>query len=141
MLTNNVTVTAVYRTVDSVGDGIADTWRVAYFGGDGKTTDSRSRADADPDQDGVNNLQEYKVGTSPMNGLSVLRLGGRISDDGMALSFQSAAGYRYRLESTDNLAAPVWEPMLYNITGDGRWQYANFSIGVASNGFYRLTAE
>ncbi len=47
---------------DSVGDGIPDAWRQAYFLGDGTTTNSQSCATCDPDHDGFNNLQEYLAG-------------------------------------------------------------------------------
>jgi hypothetical protein len=53
--------------LDSVGDGILDSWRTQYFGGDGTTTNNLSCAACDPDGDGMSNLQEYLVGTDPTN--------------------------------------------------------------------------
>ncbi|MFA7369748.1 MAG: sialate O-acetylesterase [Kiritimatiellales bacterium] len=138
MPTNNVTVTAVFRTVDSVGDGIADAWRTLYFTGDGTTTNDQSAAGADPDGDGMNNLQEFQAGTSPVDSHSVLRLGGSVSSGTMTLKFPSTAGRRYGLEATDSLTAPDWQTVLYNISGDGNQKVAGFSTGAASNGFYRL---
>ena len=51
-----------WSPTDSVGDGITDAWRAAYFGGDGTTTNSQSCATCDPDGDGMSNLQEYPRG-------------------------------------------------------------------------------
>ena len=139
MPTNYVTVTAVYRTMDSVGDGVSDVWRAAYFTGNGTTTNDQSAAGADPDGDGMSNLQEYQAGTSPVDDQSVLRLGGSFSGNAVTLNFFSAAGHRYQLERTGSLINPDWQTLLYNISGDGYQKAADFSTGVDSNGFYRLS--
>lgn len=55
------------------GDGIPASWRIQYFGTN-YLTDSRVGADADPDGDGMTNLQEYQAGTDPTNAASVLRI-------------------------------------------------------------------
>ena len=65
-----MTVSAVDAfQVDSIGDGIADGWRLAYFGS-GTTTNSASCATCDPDGDSYNNLQEYTLFTDPTNSAS-----------------------------------------------------------------------
>ena len=138
MPTNDVTVTAVYRTADSVGDGVPDTWRASYFTGNGTTTNNQSAASADPDGDGMSNFREYQTGTSPVDGQSVLRLEGIVFGSNAALNFQSTAGYRYRLETTETLTLPVWQPILYNITGDGMQKHIGLNSGNASKRFFRL---
>ena len=55
--------------VDSIGDGIADGWRLEYFGS-ATTTNSSSCATCDPDSDTYNNLQEYTLNTDPTNSAS-----------------------------------------------------------------------
>ena len=66
----NVTVDAVTAfQVDSIGDGIADGWRLEYFGS-ATTTNSTSCATCDPDGDTYNNLQEYTLNTDPTNSVS-----------------------------------------------------------------------
>lgn len=61
-------------SVDTVGDGIPDWWRAQYFGGGGRTTNSQSCTIADPDQDNMNNTQEFLADTNPTNNVSLLAL-------------------------------------------------------------------
>ncbi len=46
---------------DTDGNGLPDSWEIAYFGATGQDPN------ADPDGDGVSNLQEYLDGTDPTN--------------------------------------------------------------------------
>ncbi|MGE4490660.1 MAG: sialate O-acetylesterase, partial [Kiritimatiellales bacterium] len=138
MPANDVIVTAVYRTIDSVGDGVSDTWRAEYFGGDGSSTDSRSAADADPDGDGMTNEEEFFAGTSPIEEASVLRLGGSFSAEKLNLHFQGVDNRRYRLEKTDALNPVNWEVVLYNMTGNRTGQDLSLDLGDRTGGFYRL---
>ncbi len=46
---------------DSDTDGLPDEWEMQYFG------DLNQGAGDDPDNDGLNNLEEYQHGTNPMN--------------------------------------------------------------------------
>ncbi len=49
----------------SCGDAISDGWRIRYFGS--VLCDGEGAPDADPDNDGLTNLEEYKYGTDPKN--------------------------------------------------------------------------
>jgi len=139
MPAGNVTVTAVYRTTDSVGDGIDDVWRAEYFGGDGSTTNSQSAASADPDNDGMTNEQEFRSGTSPIAPGSALSLSGTLEASGLlTLRFPTVSGYRYRLEKTDTLTPVLWAPILYNIAGDDGDKEYPLNIEGETNGFYRV---
>ena len=73
-----------------------------------------------------------------MNAQSAVRLTGTISGRDMTLNFPSTGGCRYRLEMTGDLKTSVWEPLLYNIVGDGTEKSNRFNMGTVSNGFYRL---
>ena len=141
MPAQNVSVTAVYRVIDSVGDGIPDTWRAFYFGGSGAVTNEYSAADADPDMDGVSNRLEYLAGTSPMDEQSVFKLRGSLCGSEMELRFRSLTGRRYRLETTPSLSKPLWEPILFNITGNGAEKKFMLPAMETTSGFYRLRAE
>src|ERR1043166_6975594 len=56
--------------LDSDGDGIPDSWEIAY----GLNPTNAADADLDFDSDGMKNLQEYLAGTNPTNALSRLAL-------------------------------------------------------------------
>ncbi|MGE4488209.1 MAG: sialate O-acetylesterase [Kiritimatiellales bacterium] len=138
MPATNISVTAVCRPIDSVGDGIDDDWRATWFDGDGSTTNSQSAADADPDGDGMTNKQEFLAGTSPISATSVLRLDSVISANTLALRFDSISGHRYQLEMTDSLIPINWEPVLYNIAGDNLQKELFLNMVNRTNMFYRL---
>ncbi|MGE4489523.1 MAG: sialate O-acetylesterase [Kiritimatiellales bacterium] len=138
MPANNITVTAVYRYADSVGDGIADSWRALYFGGDGTATNSRSSSTADPDGDGATNVQEYLAGTSPVDQESVFRINAVSFNKGAALSFLGVNGCRYRLDATDSLVSPVWQTVCYSILGDGMEKQIKIDTAESSVRFFRF---
>lgn len=52
---------------------ISEAWLIKYFGAN-YAIDQRSAAAADPDQDGVNNLAEWKAGTNPLDAQSFFKL-------------------------------------------------------------------
>ncbi len=95
-------------SLDSVGDGVADSWRAAYFNGNGGETNADSCASADPDNDGMSNLQEYLAGTDPTTNASALRFVGASNTtptiaSGPVVNWFSATGRYYRLERCTNL--------------------------------------
>lgn len=139
MPSGSIAVTATYRTIDSVGDGIPDAWRAAYFTGVGTSTNELSASGADPDGDGLTNEEEYIAGTSPIDSGDVFKFSNiEISGDVIDFSFLSAAGLHYQLESSPSLVAPEWSTVMYNIVGDGAWKHPRFNDNIVSNSFYRL---
>lgn len=87
---------------DSVGDGIADWWRALYFGS-GTTTNAQSAAFADPDGDGLSNLQEYLANTNPTNSASAFRILSvtRTGTNETTITWSSVGGGRYRVQYSD----------------------------------------
>jgi hypothetical protein len=72
---------------------------------------------ADPDQDGMNNWQEWLCGTDPTNPLSALRLlSAAPAGPNVTVSWQSVAGVNYFLERSANLGSP-FALMATNIIG------------------------
>ena len=51
--------------IELFGDCISMSWRQLFFCS--AVVDERSSANADPDGDGANNLEEYLAGTNPMD--------------------------------------------------------------------------
>lgn len=87
-------------TDDEDADGVPDAWEMEHFGSwwwyDGN---------ADPDNDGLTNTQEYQLHSNPRNGntrglLSQMRLltGGRVQ-----MQFTGETGLRYEIEVSTNL--------------------------------------
>lgn len=116
---------------------ISDEWKVAFFG----SATSPSAADlADPDGDGVPNALEYFAGTDPTSATSRVQLKpGGWRNGGRDLAFQllSAPGKVYVLESSTDLLAPSWSPVVSTL-GDG--QLKEFIQAVSPGGprYYRL---
>jgi hypothetical protein len=100
--TNSPTATVNIRVIapsDSNHNGLPDAWEAAY---------GVSDPNADDDNDGVSNLQEYWANTNPTNAASYLRL---VSIDSMpsnhvAIAWEAAGGTRYRVSFTDDLQKP-----------------------------------
>jgi hypothetical protein len=95
-------------------DGIADSWKVAYFG---SVTHPDAAPHADPDEDGMSNLREYIAGTNPTDAASRFVCRIHLNDSQAVVSFDTieatAEHYpgksrRYDLEFTTNLAPAAW---------------------------------
>jgi hypothetical protein len=89
---------------DRDGDGLPDDWETTHG-----TLVAMPDAEADPDADGLTNLEEYRAGTHPLDPSSSLRL--RIVEAGPALTrleFDAVAGHAYRLEYRDSLMPGGW---------------------------------
>lgn len=142
MPASDTEVTAEYRLLDSVGDGITDEWRARYFGGNGVTADVYSHADADPDGDGATNLEEFKAGSDPLDPMSFLHVGEISIQDGVELVFNSFSGRRYVVEWTDRLTDGDWQVVVYNVFGDGMRKRVRCR-GVSATGirFFRLRTD
>ena len=90
-LVNHVTFAeAIAPDDDTSGDGLPDGWKQRY--GFDLTVNN---ADADPDGDGLTNLQEYLLGTNP--------LVADYTSDGVPVSWLTALGFDPRYDSLDAL--------------------------------------
>jgi hypothetical protein len=88
---------------DSDGDGMSDAWEQQYFGLAG------AEPGDDADGDGLDNLAEYRAGTSPTDPESrfeVVTI--ELVSGGVLLEWSSEPGRRYRVKrSTSLFAAPA----------------------------------
>lgn len=102
--------TAEYLRVYALDDGIPASWREQYFG-PGYLTDPRAAADADPDNDGSNNAQEYAAGTNPMDPLSGFKVEVRAVP---LLTWASVVGQKYRILRKPVVTDPTWTTVVDN---------------------------
>ncbi len=99
--TNTLTVLA-----DSDGDRIPDYWESLYHLNPNDPAD----ATADPDHDGLTNLQEYLAGTDPTDSNSVLKLTATYTREAtsLVLGFASVSNKSYSLLYRDPAAGSNW---------------------------------
>lgn len=111
-------ITLADRSASSLGDGIADAWRLRHFGAVGAVL---AAADSDADGDGHNNLQEFKTGTNPNDSQSVLKALAGQADARFVVRWPSIAGKRYVIERAEALFGAPWQAVGTGILGTG-WE-------------------
>lgn len=120
---------------------ISDQWKTNFFG---SVTNVLADPNADPDGDGLSNLQEYLAGTDPTNAASRLQFLPfntlPTGTNAVQVNWLSAPGKVYWLESATNLAQPTWT-VVTHMTGDGYVQSVNVSRANARTQFYRLRVQ
>jgi hypothetical protein len=90
---------------DANNDGLPDAWQIQYFG---SISDPNAAPGADPDGDGMTNLQEYAAGTSPLDPTSVLSLD-IVRGSSLTLTFSAMAQKSYTIEFNDSLTPGNWQ--------------------------------
>jgi hypothetical protein len=132
--------TATIAIPAGIGDGIPGWWRYMYFG-NGLTLSASSAALADPDRDGMTNMQEYLAGTSPIDPNDYLHIAGiSRSGSGTRISFPTVQGKTYLIEQTGTLGSgAVWSVVQDSIGGTGATVSGTDAGGVLYNQrFYRV---
>jgi sugar lactone lactonase YvrE len=105
---SDVAVETYWRVYALEGDGIPASWRQQYFGA-GYLTDPRVAADADPDGDGANNLQEYTIGSNPLDPNSGFRVAIGLVP---VIQWFSVSNTVYQVKRKDSLTATNWTTVL-----------------------------
>jgi parallel beta-helix repeat protein len=98
---------------------------------------------ADPDDDGMNNWQEWLCGTCPTNASSALRMLSAVPSHTTAsvtVTWQSAASVSYFVERSTNLAAsPPFSLLATNLSGQpGTTSFTDNNAASMSPLFYRV---
>jgi 1,4-alpha-glucan branching enzyme len=135
-------ITQVYNA-DSVGDGIANWWRLQYFGSS-STTSSTSCATCDADGTGQNNLFKYVAGLNPFDPTSVfvLRIAAATNQsNAMNLTFSPlATGRTYEAQFTTDLLSGTYinlSSFSGPVTNGNKVTITDLNA-TASNKFYRI---
>jgi hypothetical protein len=128
---------------DSDGDGIPDSWMLQIFGHPTGLAADHSRAQDDADGDGMTNLQEYRVGTDPLDAQSCLKLQfqGIDSTTGRPqFSFEAMPGIGYTIQYSDSLTSGTWQKLRDESAGDSirTVTLTDPSATNASSRFYRI---
>ncbi len=96
-----------YNATSTLNDGIPDAWKQQY----GFSLTDPKVANADPDKDGMTNLQEFLAGTNPLDPTSKLACStSAVSGEGMDLTWTSTPGCDYRVRHSSDLV--TWSDVL-----------------------------
>jgi T5SS/PEP-CTERM-associated repeat protein len=117
---------------------IDEAWAIRYFG-HSPLTDAEKQAD--PDADGLNNLQEYIAGTNPLDASSALRilsvsrneLGQPIIDFSAATNKLYGVAFSSDLENWSEAPSPTFNPLM-----PGVLQWADTALQAGQTRFYRV---
>jgi hypothetical protein len=123
---------------DSNANGLPDAWERIYFGALGVNPD------ADADEDGMSNREEYLAGTNPTNATDRLRItafSGPPGGTNVSLSWSSVATRFYAIQKTIDLAVPAWtDSGLGLISPGGSFTTRAFNDTNATVRLYRVEA-
>jgi hypothetical protein len=122
-----------------------EVWRQENFTAVQLTNAAISSATADPDEDGLNNEQEYLAGTNPTNALSCLVISAATNNPATSgkfvLSWQSVTGKTYTVMATTNLMTVFTNLFPTSIQATPDVNVYTDSVENAGQRFYRIKLE
>jgi|GEM_PF-212254 len=134
----------IVRYVTGGGLDPFEAWRQTYFTAEQLTNAAISSATADPDEDGLNNEQEYLAGTNPTNALSCLVIYAATNNPATSgtfvLSWQSVSGKMYKVMAATNLLIGFAD-LATNIQATPTVNVHTDSVENAGQRFYRIKLE
>jgi T5SS/PEP-CTERM-associated repeat protein len=123
----------------AVGDGIPNWWKQQY----GFDPLDPTVAGADPDHDGMNNLQEYLAGTNPTNAVSCFTITSlKLTNGNVRVCWSAVGGKRYVLQTNSALGTAFSDASpVITIPGTGEMVTNYLDPGAATNNkthYYRI---
>lgn len=108
--------TRIVLSPDADADGLPDVWELCHALNPSASAD----ATVDSDGDGISNVDEFIANTDARDPASLLTILA-VEADGpdLVVSFSSARGKAYHLESSDTSPDSLWTRVKENIPGDG----------------------
>jgi hypothetical protein len=119
-----------------------EAWRQTYFTAEQLTNAVISSATADPDEDGLNNEQEYLAGTDPTNTASVLRISASefcVPSSEFVIRWQSVSNKVYDVQATTNLLV-AFTNVVKNLPATPTLNVHTDSVSGVGSRFYRVKA-
>jgi hypothetical protein len=103
--TGTITATASVLSYSGTTDGIDNSWWALYGIGEGNRV-----ATLDPDGDGFTHLQEYALGTNPMDSSSTFNVK-TIERNGnsLTITWSSVSGKKYQVQAATQLNPSSWQ--------------------------------
>ena len=131
------TAAGVDPDADADGDGMPDSWEIAYFG---STNAVNGGAGDDWDGDWESNYAEYLADTNPTNPLSRFHIESFTTEPSPAVRFTSSASRVYTLYYCTDLASGAWAniPSQTDIPGSGGVDTLTDPVPADPQRFYRL---
>lgn len=132
-------VVADVDVAGGVGVPAYDEWAASFFDSGQLAEPSVGGADADPDEDGFLNRQEYVAGTNPLDALDFLKLES-IQDEGgqLMLGLKTVFGRVYEVQGTAELGSvATWAPLV-EFSGNGESQLIRIEESPSVSRYYRL---
>jgi len=137
--------TLIYRNLQLdpnqsvVGDSIPNWWKQQY----GFDPFDPTVAGADPDHDGMNNLQEYLAGTNPTNAASCLKITSVAMTNGnIRVSWSAVGGKSYVLQTNSIMGSAFADASpVINVPGMGQVATNYLDLGILTGNltrFYRV---
>lgn len=114
---------------DSDSDGMTDAWEITYFSGLGQSSTS------DFDNDGTDNLTEFRLGLIPNSGTS--RFAATISNSGL-IQWPSVTGVTFKIERSTSLESGSWTTLQAAQAGTASTASFTDPAPPATKAFYRI---